>query len=211
MAETLFGAAALPAIMSEGIVIAEAVPATAGIIGAGGALTAGGAMTALGAGGTLIGGVNAFSSSQQQQAMLKANANQAQYDAEQARLIGERNALSIEQRYAYEAGLSEAEFKREQARRRTLLAAEDGGGLSDLEIMSGLAVQHEQDLLSLDYTGRSEAAAARYGGESSYSSRMAEAGIYGMQARRARTQGFADTATTLLAGGAKTYRSYRGL
>lgn len=216
MAELLLGtaatgAAAGTATATAATAAAAGTAATSGLFGVGGAFSLGATVSTLGTVGGLMGGVGAFMSGRDQAALLKANQRIAGVNAEQQRLEGEHNALVLEQQTAYEKRLRDAAFKREQARRRTVMASTGASGLSDLEIMSGLATEHERDILALQYTGALQAQAARYGGQTGYNASLMQAGIYGAQARSSDRSAWMQGGASLLQGGAKAYHRMRGL
>lgn len=192
-----------------------AIPAIEGVVGSGSAAKLFGltfsewGTVAMGA-STVMSGVQMVSGAMQAEGAAKASAEAAEQNAMQARAEANRNARVLEVRKDREQRLLTQRFEREQASRNAFFG-KYGGGDSPLEILAGAAQAHEEDLLSLDYTTELDKQSVLYGGETAARSQTQQAGQYRARAQNAMSNMPWGVGETLLAGGAKTYRFYKGL
>jgi hypothetical protein len=151
-------------------------------------MTAGSWATAATIGGTVLSAASGISQSNQ----LKGQAKQAQAEAD-------ANAQILENEETKNKRLLENKFEREQSARNVYFG-KYGGGLSALEVLSGAAESYEVDKGALET-----------------STDMKKANIYyGADTKAKQTLARADSATasafdSLLTGGARAYRTYKGL
>lgn len=162
------------------------------------------------AGSTVMSGAQLVSGAIQGEAGASASADSAEQNAMQARAEAQRNARVMEIKAERDKRLLNQRFEREQASRNAFFG-KFGSGESPLEVLAGAAQAHEQDLLSLDYTTDLDVQSVLYGGEASARSQTQQAGQYRARAQNAMSNMPMGLGETLLAGGAKTYRYYKGL
>lgn len=166
--------------------------------------------TAAMAGSTVISGAQLVSGAIQGEAAASTSASAAEQNALQAKAEAARNAQVVEIKAERDKRLLNQKFEREQASRNAFFG-KYGGGDSPLEMLAGAAQSHEQDLLSVDYTTLLDTESILYGGETSARASTQQAGQYRTRAANAMSGLPLSMSETLLSGGAKTYRYYKGL
>lgn len=159
---------------------------------------------------SLMSGVNMVSGAMQQEAAADASAKAAEQNAMQARAESERNAAAARVKAERERKLAQQQFEREQSSRTAWLGKYGSGGDSQLEVLAGAAEAFQLDLESMDYTSRMDQDTILYGGETAARGYSQQAGQYRTRAQNAMTSMPWNVGQTLLEGGAKTYRYYKG-
>lgn len=159
---------------------------------------------------TVMSGVQLVSGAMQAESAASASASAAEQNAMQAKAEAERNARVVEIKAERDKRLLNQRFEREQASRNAFFG-KYGGGDSPLEMLAGAAQAHEQDLQSLDYTTLLDTESILYGGETTARAQTQQAGQYRARAQNAMSNMPLGLGETLLSGGAKTYRYYKGL
>ncbi len=170
--------------------------ATAGTAATYAGLTASGWGTVATVAGTGLSAVSTISTGLANKANLKAQANQAEAEARY-------NAQLIDIKEKRDEKLLDNQFERQQAQRNTWFG-KYGGGESALEVLAGAADSHEQDVGSLLYTAELDKASGYYTAD-------AKALLARNRAKSVMSQVPMNTAETLLSGGAKAYRIYKGI
>lgn len=159
---------------------------------------------------TVMGGVNMVSTAMQQEAAASASAEAAEQNARQAKAEAERNARAVQVKAERERRLAQQQFEREQSSRTAWLGKYGSGGDSQLEVLAGASEAFQLDLESMDYTSKLDQDTILYGGETAARGYSQQAGQYRARAQNAMGSMPWNLGQTLLEGGAKTYRYYRG-
>ena len=140
--------------------------------------------------GTAISAAGTFMSAQQQSEATDYNAD-----------VANQNAQMAEDKAAYDAKMHNQEVRRILATQRALYGK------------SGVSSESGSPLLVMDDTvkqGAMDALAIRYGGDVAAAQERSKANLYKMQGKNIMTAGAIGAGTTLLAGGASAYKTWKG-
>lgn len=162
-------------------------------------------------GSTALSGAQLISGAIQQSSAGEASANAAEANAAQARAEAERNAALVKAKAASDKRQLQGRFEREQASRNAYLGKYGSGGESALELLAGAAESHVQDLASVDYTADLDVQSVLYGGETAARAQTQQASQARARASNAMSNMPWSVGETMLSGGAKAYRMYKGL
>lgn len=162
-------------------------------------------------GSTALSGVQLVSGAMNTADAAEASADAANANAAQARLEAERNAAVVKAKAASDKRQVQQKFEREQASRNAFLGKYGSGGESALELLAGAAESHSQDLASVDYTAELDVQSILYGGETAARAQTQQASQARARANNAMSNMPWAVGETLLSGGAKAYRMYKGV